>query len=249
MLANLEKNTVWQKQVEGACKCNGWKSQNPPATPPRSEQQQPAAGNLRQPCRSCSHALGDHVSHQERVPEDEVNRLLDVEYLYTCVDKEEDADTKQVYFSLFKLLRKCILQMGKPTLEAQESPPFKRPGIEQHQTIAELAKMSLNQINFWQPETPSQGLQRLPNHDQQAKLPPEKRTLILTHFPKSETQTSKMAPARSHVRLVNVGRHVALSGSSPCWRRKSTATAPPPPNLETRLLGRGTRGGKSRPYR
>ncbi|XP_077404016.1 uncharacterized protein LOC144036915 isoform X2 [Vanacampus margaritifer] len=74
---------------------------------------------------------GDHVSHQERVPEDEVNRLLDVEYLYTCVDKEEDADTKQVYFSLFKLLRKCILQMGKPTLEAQESPPFKRPGIEQ----------------------------------------------------------------------------------------------------------------------
>ncbi|XP_077404019.1 histone acetyltransferase KAT2B-like isoform X4 [Vanacampus margaritifer] len=127
---------------------------------------------------------GDHVSHQERVPEDEVNRLLDVEYLYTCVDKEEDADTKQVYFSLFKLLRKCILQMGKPTLEAQESPPFKRPGIEQHQTIAELAKMSLNQINFWQPETPSQGLQRLPNHDQQAKLPPEKRTLILTHFPK-----------------------------------------------------------------
>lgn len=98
-----------------------------------------------------------------------MNRLLgivlDVEYLYTCVHKEEDADTKQVYFSLFKvslrfwnknipsprfptcivhkhtnilmflfffqLLRKSILQMGKPMLEAQESPPFEKPSIEQ----------------------------------------------------------------------------------------------------------------------
>ncbi|CDQ86741.1 unnamed protein product [Oncorhynchus mykiss] len=64
-----------------------------------------------------------------------MNRLLgivlDVEYLYTCVHKEEDADTKQVYFSLFKLLRKCILQMGKPVVEAQESPPFEKPSIEQ----------------------------------------------------------------------------------------------------------------------
>lgn len=36
-----------------------------------------------------------------------MNRLLgivlDVEYLYTCVHKEEDPDTKQVYFSLFKV--------------------------------------------------------------------------------------------------------------------------------------------------
>lgn len=111
-------------------------------------------------------SLGDHVTHLENVSEEEINRLLgivlDVEYLYTCVHKEEDADTKQVYFSLFKvslhflqskytntgfhnwhcvqvnifllifqLLRKSILQMGKPTLEAQESPPFEKPGIEQ----------------------------------------------------------------------------------------------------------------------
>lgn len=36
-----------------------------------------------------------------------MNRLLgivlDVEYLFTCVHKEEDADTKQVYFYLFKV--------------------------------------------------------------------------------------------------------------------------------------------------
>ncbi|KAK2830345.1 hypothetical protein Q5P01_018276 [Channa striata] len=256
----LEKLGVYSScKAEGACKCNGWKSQNPPPTPPRTDQQSNAV-NLQEPCRSCSHTLGDHVTHLENVSEEEMNRLLgivlDVEYLYTCVHKEEDADTKQVYFSLFKLLRKSILQMGKPMLEAQESPPFEKPSIEQgvnnfvqykfshlpskeRQTIMELAKMFLNQINYWQLETPSQRRQRVPNDDvagykanytrwlcycnvpqfcdslpryettqifgrtllrsvftvmrkqlleqarqEKDKLPPEKRTLILTHFPK-----------------------------------------------------------------
>lgn len=125
-------------QAEGPCKCNGWKSQNPPPTPPQTEQPSSAV-NLQEPCRSCSHTLGasaapstllslllffgqtavasvnvslhfipgDHVTHLENVSEEEMNRLLgivlDVEYLYTCVHKEEDADTKQVYFSLFKV--------------------------------------------------------------------------------------------------------------------------------------------------
>ncbi|KAM9418418.1 histone acetyltransferase KAT2B-like isoform 6-T6 [Salvelinus alpinus] len=256
----LEKLGVYSScKAEGGCKCNGWKSQNPPPTPPRTDQQ-PNTVNLLEPCRSCSHTLGDHVTHLENVSEEEMSRLLgivlDVEYLYTCVHKEEDADTKQVYFSLFKLLRKCILQMGKPVVEAQESPPFEKPSIEQgvnnfvqykfshlpskeRQTIVELAKMFLNQINYWQLETPSQRRQRAPADDavgykvnytrwlcycnvpqfcdslpryettrifgrtllrsvftvmrkqllEQARqekdtLPPEKRTLILTHFPK-----------------------------------------------------------------
>uniref|UniRef100_A0A8C5CMI4 Histone acetyltransferase n=1 Tax=Gadus morhua TaxID=8049 RepID=A0A8C5CMI4_GADMO len=256
----LEKLGVYSScKAEGACKCNGWKSPNPPPTPPRTDQQSNAV-NLQDPCRSCSHTLGDHVTHLENVSEDEMNRLLgivlDVEYLYTCVHKEEDADTKQVYFSLFKLLRKSILQMGKPMLEAHDNPPFERPSIEQgvnsfvqykfshlpskeRQTIVELAKMFLNQINYWQLETPSQRRQRGPNEDaagykanytrwlcycnvpqfcdslpryettqifgctllrsvftvmrkqlleqarqEKDKLPPEKRTLILTHFPK-----------------------------------------------------------------
>lgn len=39
----------------------------------------------------------------------------------------------KVYIMLFisQLLRKSILQMGKPMLEAQESPPFEKPSIEQ----------------------------------------------------------------------------------------------------------------------
>uniref|UniRef100_A0A8C5CH19 histone acetyltransferase n=1 Tax=Gadus morhua TaxID=8049 RepID=A0A8C5CH19_GADMO len=102
----LEKLGVYSScKAEGACKCNGWKSPNPPPTPPRTDQQSNAV-NLQDPCRSCSHTLGDHVTHLENVSEDEMNRLLgivlDVEYLYTCVHKEEDADTKQVFLSMLE---------------------------------------------------------------------------------------------------------------------------------------------------
>jgi len=53
-----------------------------------------------------------HVSHLDNVSEEELNRLLnmvvDVENLFTCVHKEEDVDTKQVYFYLFRV-RNAVL--------------------------------------------------------------------------------------------------------------------------------------------
>ncbi|KAK2536163.1 Kat2a [Columba guinea] len=222
--------------------------------------QQPVT-NLSEPCRSCGHALADHVSHLENVSEEEINRLLgmvvDVENLFMSVHKEEDTDTKQVYFYLFKLLRKCILQMSQPVVEGSlGSPPFEKPNIEQgvlnfvqykfshlppkeRQTMYELSKMFLLCLNYWKLETPSQFRQRSQNDDvatykvnytrwlcychvpqscdslpryetthvfgrsllksiftvtrrqllekfrvEKDKLVPEKRTLILTHFPK-----------------------------------------------------------------
>ncbi|XP_051872538.1 histone acetyltransferase KAT2B isoform X2 [Pristis pectinata] len=258
----LEKLGVYSAcKAEESCKCNGWKNPNPPPAPPRVNFQQSAVSLTEEPCRSCGHTLADHVSHLESVSEEEMNRLLgivlDVEYLFTCVHKEEDADTKQVYFYLFKLLRKCILQMGNPVVEGPlGSPPFEKPSIEQgvtnfvqykfshlppkeRQTICELSKMFLNRINYWQLETPSQRRLRTPNDDgagykvnytrwlcycnvpqfcdslprhettqvfgrillrsvftvmrrqlleksrqEKDKLPLEKQTLILTHFPK-----------------------------------------------------------------
>lgn len=60
------------------------------------------------------------MTHLENVSEEEMNRLLgivlDVEYLYTCVHKEEDADTKQVYFSLFKV----SLCFYSPNIQTQD---------------------------------------------------------------------------------------------------------------------------------
>lgn len=59
------------------------------------------------PNSSPVHLEADHVSHLENVSEDEINRLLgmvvDVENLFMSVHKEEDTDTKQVYFYLFKV--------------------------------------------------------------------------------------------------------------------------------------------------
>ncbi|KFQ28000.1 Histone acetyltransferase KAT2A, partial [Mesitornis unicolor] len=246
-------------QANDACKCNGWKNPHPPPAPPM-DLQQPVT-NLSEPCRSCGHALADHVSHLENVSEEEINRLLgmvvDVENLFMSVHKEEDTDTKQVYFYLFKLLRKCILQMSQPVVEGSlGSPPFEKPNIEQgvlnfvqykfshlppkeRQTMYELSKMFLLCLNYWKLETPSQFRQRSQNDDvatykvnytrwlcychvpqscdslpryetthvfgrsllksiftvtrrqllekfrvEKDKLVPEKRTLILTHFPK-----------------------------------------------------------------
>ncbi|KAM7318521.1 histone acetyltransferase KAT2B isoform X1 [Alexandromys fortis] len=258
----LEKLGVYSAcKAEESCKCNGWKNPNPSPTPPRADLQQIIV-SLTESCRSCSHALAAHVSHLENASEEEMNRLLgivlDVEYLFTCVHKEEDADTKQVYFYLFKLLRKSILQRGKPVVEGslEKKPPFEKPSIEQgvnnfvqykfshlpskeRQTTVELAKMFLNRINYWHLEAPSQRRLRSPNDDisgykenytrwlcycnvpqfcdslpryettkvfgrtllrsvftimrrqlleqarqEKDKLPLEKRTLILTHFPK-----------------------------------------------------------------
>ena len=56
--------------------------------------------------------------------------VVDVENLFMCVHKEEDADTKQVYFYLFKLLRKGILQMTSVVVEGPlGTPPFEKPSI------------------------------------------------------------------------------------------------------------------------
>ncbi|XP_055113193.1 histone acetyltransferase KAT2A isoform X1 [Symphalangus syndactylus] len=256
----LEKLGVFSAcKANETCKCNGWKNPKPP-TAPRMDLQQPAA-NLSELCRSCEHPLADHVSHLENVSEDEINRLLgmvvDVENLFMSVHKEEDTDTKQVYFYLFKLLRKCILQMTRPVVEGSlGSPPFEKPNIEQgvlnfvqykfshlapreRQTMFELSKMFLLCLNYWKLETPAQFRQRsqaedvatykvnytrwlcychvpqscdsLPRYEtthvfgrsllrsiftvtrrqllekfrvEKDKLVPEKRTLILTHFPK-----------------------------------------------------------------
>ncbi|CAH3176186.1 unnamed protein product [Porites lobata] len=257
----LEKLGVYSScKAEESCKCNGWKNPNPPPTPSRVDLSQPLA-NLTDPCRSCSHTLGAHISHLHDIPEDELNRLLcmviDVENLFMCVHKEEDADTKQVYFYLFRLLRKGILQMATVTVEGPlGTPPFEKPSIgkavlnfvlykfghlpqREWQIMHDLAKMFLHCLNHWKLETPtqkklhSQGedlaaykqnytrwlcycqvpvfCDSLKRHDPTAvfgrvllrsvfsvmrrqllekfraekdKMPPDKRTIVLTHFPR-----------------------------------------------------------------
>ncbi|XP_054938632.1 histone acetyltransferase KAT2A isoform X2 [Physeter macrocephalus] len=207
----LEKLGVFSAcKANETCKCNGWKNPKPP-TAPRMDLQQPAA-NLSELCRSCEHPLADHVSHLENVSEDEINRLLgmvvDVENLFMSVHKEEDTDTKQVYFYLFKvsffqLLRKCILQMTRPVVEGSlGSPPFEKPNIEQgvlnfvqykfshlapreRQTMFELSKMFLLCLNYWKLETPAQFRQRSQAEDVATYKVNYTRWLCYCHVPQS----------------------------------------------------------------
>jgi len=257
----MEKLAIYSScKADESCKCNGWKNPNPPPNPPRPDAPTPTSTPT-DPCRTCSHPLSSHVSHLTSVGEDELDRLLgivvDVENLFMCVHKEEDSDTKQVYFYLFKLLRRCILQLSKPVVDGPlGNPPYEKPSIakgvtnfvlfkfnhlppKEWQMMYDLAKMFLHCLNHWKLETPTARKQQmsaeevsaykvnytrwlcychvpafcdsLPHYDttlifgrsllksvfqtmrkqlldkfraEKDKMPPEKRTLVLTHFPR-----------------------------------------------------------------
>ncbi|XP_005096521.2 histone acetyltransferase KAT2A isoform X2 [Aplysia californica] len=200
----LEKLAVYSSCKFEGCKCNGWKNPNPPSQTPASDPNQPTS-NLTDPCKSCRHNLGAHVSHLESADEEELNRLLrivvDVENLFVCVTREEDAEAKQVYFYLFKLLRKCILHMSKPVIEGSVgTPPFEKPSIakgvtnfvvykfgalaqKEWQTMYDLAKMFLHCLNHWKLWPPASRGQHLGEKDENDYKLNYTRWLCFCHVP------------------------------------------------------------------
>ncbi|KAG1653006.1 Histone acetyltransferase KAT2A [Nymphon striatum] len=174
----LEKLAIYSScKAEEECKCNGWKNPNPPPDPAQAGDASQPLATLSDPCRSCQHKLGDHVSHLDDADEKELDTLLgivvDIENLFLCVSKEEDNDTKQVYFHLFRLLRKSILHRVMPSVEATLGlPPYETPSIakgvmnfamqkfsnlahKEWQTMYDLAKMFIHCLNHWKLETPT----------------------------------------------------------------------------------------------
>ncbi|RWS03005.1 histone acetyltransferase KAT2B-like protein [Dinothrombium tinctorium] len=203
----LEKLALYSacKSVENlvSCKCQGWKNPNSQSG---GRLENPDTGSTSVgPCRSCGHSLDAHVSHLEHVSDDEMNRLLgmvvDVENLFMCVHIEEDVDTKQVYFYLFKLLRKSILSMSKPIIESPlGDPPFEQPSIAQAvnnfviykfansaerewHTMSDLAKMFIHCMNHWKLETPTSRKLHSPNEDGSAYKINYTRWLCYCHVP------------------------------------------------------------------
>lgn len=55
----------------------------------------------------CKHSLQTHISHLGYINEEQTNELLgavvDVENLYMSMHREEDEDTKKVYYYLFRV--------------------------------------------------------------------------------------------------------------------------------------------------
>ncbi|XP_013141094.1 PREDICTED: histone acetyltransferase KAT2A [Papilio polytes] len=258
----LLKLAIYSACQTPECSCNGWKapvSQQPTKAMPRTDQ--PLA-NFSDPCRNCNHILEKHVTHLQGIAVSEVNRLLgavvDVENIFMSMHREDDHDTKRVYYFLFKLLRKCILTRTHPRIEGPlGQPPFERPSIakaitnfvlykfnslaqREWQTMYDLAKMFLHCFNHWNFETPSVRKLQVSNqedisayqinytrwlvfchvpafcdslphfetslvfgrtllravfksvcrqlmdkcHSERDRMPPEKRVLVLTHFPR-----------------------------------------------------------------
>ena len=119
----------------------------------------------------------------------QLNRLLqtalDVETLFSLICKEEDADSKHIYFFLFKLLRKSILNKESVSSECEQQgayfstveahlgkPPFEEPSITKAvinflfckygragdvelQHMFEASKLFLYCLNMWKFETPT----------------------------------------------------------------------------------------------
>eukprot|EP00092_Neocalanus_flemingeri_P021975 GFUD01023832.1.p1 GENE.GFUD01023832.1~~GFUD01023832.1.p1 ORF type:complete len:759 (-),score=221.26 GFUD01023832.1:292-2568(-) len=305
----MEKLAIYSScKADESCKCNGWKNPNPPPNPPRPDAPTPTSTPA-DPCRTCSHPLSSHVSHLTTVGEDELDRLLgivvDVENLFMCVHKEEDSDTKQVYFYLFKLLRRCILQLSKPSVEGPlGNPPYEKPSIakgvtnfvlfkfnhlppKEWQMMYDLAKMFLHCLNHWKLETPTARKQQmsteeisaykvnytrwlcychvpafcdsLPHYDttlifgrsllksvfqtmrkqlldkfraEKDKMPPEKRTLVLTHFP----------------RFLSLLEEEIYSNVSPIWDPEFKQNPPAHVSAGAGAMGEvAVTGGKKRP--
>lgn len=163
-------------QIED-CKCNGWKNSQPLNKSPKNETQQTPFNDFYDPCRNCTHTLESHISHLPTHSDEEMNKLLgmviDVDNIFMGMHREEDPDTKKVYYYLFKLLRKCLASMTKPTIEGPlGQPPFERPSIakavtnfvlykfghlsqREWQAMYDLAKMFLHCLNHWNFEAPS----------------------------------------------------------------------------------------------
>ncbi|KAK7005041.1 histone acetyltransferase KAT2B [Biomphalaria glabrata] len=298
----LEKLAVYSTCKSEGCKCNGWKNPNPPTQPGATDPIPPVV-SLTDPCKSCRHSLGAHVSHLDNTDEEELNRLLrivvDVENLFVCVHREEDAEAKQVYFYLFKLLRKCISNMSTPSIEGSlGTPPFEKPSIakgvtnfvaykfgtlaqKEWQTMYDLAKMFLHCLNHWKLWPPaSRGQQvdekdendyklnytrwlcfchvpvfcdSLPRFDttlifgrtllrsvfqtmrrqlldkfraEKDKMPPDKKTLVLTHFP----------------RFLTMLEQEVYGSSSPIWDPEFVQNSSNMPSLASTVSPSGAAG-------
>jgi histone acetyltransferase len=116
----IEKLAYYSGCQNESCKCNGWK--NPVNINDQSSNNSESTTPL---CKTCSHPqsklnqasnltilninffLGEHIKHYKTSTDAQINRLLqtalDVECLFSLICKEEDADSKHIYFFLFKV--------------------------------------------------------------------------------------------------------------------------------------------------
>lgn len=176
-IKKLLKLSTYSACQAAECKCTGWKNAQPIVKSQRGDVQQQPVINILNPCKTCTHTLENHITHLKSQTEEKLNKLLsmaiDADNLFMGTHREEDDDTKKIYFYLYTLLRKSILSMTKPTIEGPLGhPPFDKPSIakavmnfvlykfshlspREWQAMCEMAKMFLHCLNHWNFEAPS----------------------------------------------------------------------------------------------
>ncbi|XP_032668587.1 histone acetyltransferase KAT2A-like [Odontomachus brunneus] len=302
-IKKLLKLSTYSACQAAECKCTGWKNAQPIIKSQRSDVQQQPIINFLNPCKTCAHALENHITHLKSQTEEKLNKLLsmaiDADNLFMGTHREEDDDTKKIYFYLYTLLRKSILSMTKPNIEGPLGhPPFEKPSIakavmnfvlykfshlspREWQAMCEMAKMFLHCLNHWNFEAPSAkrtiSVERAPAykinytrwlvfchvpalcdsfqhhdtpvafgktlmqavfksvcsqlidkcHSERDKITPEKRVLVLTHFPK----------------FLSMLETEVYSDNSPIWDPEFKQQ--PPPHLQAALESKGHQARKA----
>lgn len=156
----LDKISHYSSCQEENCKCNGFK-------PKESKDE----------CKTCTHDQSSHIRQFSEHTIAQIDRtfltVLDIESLFGLIIKEEDAETKQIYYFLFKLLRKSVLCQSEMSVEGHlGKPPFEQPSITKSvlnfifskyeksgelelQNMFEASKLFLYCFNMWKFESPS----------------------------------------------------------------------------------------------
>uniref|UniRef100_A0A1L8DX13 histone acetyltransferase n=2 Tax=Nyssomyia neivai TaxID=330878 RepID=A0A1L8DX13_9DIPT len=200
----LAKLAMYSACQAEECRCTGWKT---PEELRHRDVESDYCPKFFDLCRNtyCRHALESHISHLGDIEDEQLNTLLgtiiDVENLFMSMSREQDADTKKVYYYLFRLLRHCILTRQQAVIRGPlGDPPFESPSIykaitsfvfykfhhlsqTEFHTMSEVARTFLNCLNHWNFEAPSVRGRDLSHEDASTYKINYTRWLMFCHVP------------------------------------------------------------------
>ncbi|TNN12243.1 Histone acetyltransferase KAT2B [Schistosoma japonicum] len=164
----LSKYLPYSKCGNEGCKCSAWK-----LTDDETNE------NLNKAvCKNCHHI---HYSLSD--PSDiawlnsAIQMVDDVERMYILCTKEEDYETRNIYFCILKRIRKALMNKMQPAFD--DKPPFERPDVntavrnallfcalsnpQNPEITIELCKLFLSYVNSYKITYPSQRIYKHEN--------------------------------------------------------------------------------------
>ena len=141
-----------------SCRCPGWVPSSADTFESEAESQGSEASAF-QNCKNCGHEMDDHGCDELKdKSDDDIFNLVclsqDVVTLYSAVQNQTDPDAKQIYFYVYKQLRRALDVLQVPTqFLFKPIPPFEQaPSISQllanfvsHHFISQSSSHQINQ--------------------------------------------------------------------------------------------------------